>query len=277
MLRAIILFAVWQATAFADEPAESETTSSDGSKAVGDEIVVFSELDVARKRRALEQRIRAVGYKAGVRKENRTIYRPETAWKPTVVVYDDGFVVMKRSRIRFEPWVKGRTKAVWLSCIPPFSLMCIKLGGQVVSPARLTAQKERTLNALDAPLDAWQEAIASNATDTRLHREIPAELDALWTQGIRMDHARGAPLATPEERRAAILAFWEGRACTPEGAAAREVAALFLEYEVQPSPFPATVAEIREANASQTCEDAELLPIPEGSPSPPAQTPPGGP
>jgi hypothetical protein len=51
------------------------------------------------------------------------------------------------------------------------------------------------------------------------------------------------------------LAFWSGRSCTPEGAAAREVAALFLEYEVQSSPFPVTPAELVLANRNQRCDD----------------------
>jgi hypothetical protein len=171
-----------------------------------------------------------------------------------VVVYEDGFVVMKRSRVRFEPWMKGRTKAVWLSCIPPLTLMCIRLSGRLVSPARLSAQKGRTMDAMDAPLDAWQEAIASNATRERLDRQIPDELEALWTAGVPMGGV-GNPVEGPDARRSAILAFWSGRACTREGAAARDVAALFLEYEVQASPFPLTKEEVAQANRVQRCED----------------------
>jgi hypothetical protein len=218
-------------------------------------MVVYGEREVVRRRRVLDGRIRATGYKAGVRKDNRTVYKPEVAWKPTVVVYDDGFVIMRRSRIRFEPWIRGRTKAVWISCIPPFTVMCIKLGGRMVSPARLSSQKERTLRAMDQPLDQWQEAIASTATRDRLGRQIPDELDALWQNGTPMGMGDAVRLTSPEERRTAMLAFWSGRSCTPEGAAAREVAALFLEYEVQSSPFPVTPAELVLANRNQRCDD----------------------
>ena len=206
-----------------------------------------------------------------MKKDDRTIYRPEVAWKPTVVVHDEGFVIMRRSRVRFEPWVKGRSKAVWLSCIPPLGLMCIKLGGRMVSPARLHAQKGRTLDVMDAPLDSWQDAIVANATEDRLHRQIPDELDALWTSGVLLGMARGEPLQTPEERRQAILAFWAGRSCTPEGAEARLVAALFLEYEVQSSPFPATPAEVARAQDAQRCDDRIILPFPHTASISPAE------
>ena len=240
----------------------------------GEELVVYGELEVAKRRSALDRRLRAYGYKVGVKKDDRTIYRPEVAWKPTVVVHDEGFVIMRRSRVRLEPWVKGRSKAVWLSCIPPLGLMCIKLGGRLVSPARLHAQKGRTLDVMDVPLDAWQEAIVANATEDRLHRQIPDELDALWTSGVRLGGATGSPLPTPEDRRQAILAFWSGRSCTPEGAEARRVAALFLEYEVQDSAFPATRAEVAKAQANQRCDDMLVLPFPStASEPPPVPTP----
>jgi len=259
----------------ADESEEVDPPAapavSDESEAVGEEIVVYGELEVVRRRRSLDRRIRATGYRPGVKKEDRTIYRPEAVWKPTVVVYDDGFVVMKRSRVRFEPWVKGRTKAVWLSCIPPLSLMCIRLSGRLVSPARLSAQKGRTMDAMDAPLDAWQEAIASNATRERLDRQIPDELEALWTAGVPMGGV-GEPVEGPDARRSAILMFWAGRACTREGAAAREVAALFLEYEVQASPFPLTEQEVAQANRLQRCEDRLAVSFPEAVPQDPAPT-----
>jgi len=277
LMAALALLSTAPGAARAEEDVAEDSDAPEDDEAgvvEGKELVVYGELEVAKRRRALDQRLRAYGYKSGVKKDDRTIYRPEVAWKPTVVVHDEGFVIMRRSRVRFEPWIKGRTKAVWLSCIPPFGLMCIKLGGRLVSPARLHSQKERTLDVMDAPLDSWQEAIVANATEDRLHRQIPDELDALWTDGVLLGGARGDPLSAPEARRQAILAFWSGRSCTPEGAEARSVAALFLEYEVQTSPFPATPAEVAEAQAAQRCDDTLVLPFPEPTSLPPtAPTP----
>ena len=111
---------------------------------------------------------------------------------------------------------------------------------------------------MDRPLDDWQEAIVSTATRERLDREIPDQLDSLWQDGTPMKVGVSTPHETPAARREAVLAFWSSRACTPEGAAAREVAALFLEYEVQSSPFPVSVDELARANRMQRCEDARV-------------------
>ena len=61
-----------------------------------EEIIVFGELEVARQRAALEADLRDLGYSEAKTKDGRTVFRPEVAWHPTVVVYDEGFVVLKR-------------------------------------------------------------------------------------------------------------------------------------------------------------------------------------
>lgn len=251
------LLVVGAAPSWADDATSDESTGD----ADGDELVVYGDLIVAQKRRALDRRLRASGYRAGKRKDGKTVYEPEAVWKPTVVVHDDGFVVMRRSRVRFEPWAKGRSKLVWVSCIPPFTLMCIRLGGRMVSPARLEAQKERTLAAMDKPLDDWQAALMATGMQKRVQQELPDQLDRLWADGTRLDNAPGEPLPTPEQRRQAMLDFWADRSCTPEGAQVREVVALFLEYEVQPSPWPVTAAELAAAQAAHRCGDVLNLTV----------------
>ena len=142
-------------------PKEAEAGAAEAGAAEatgGEEIIVFGQLQVAKARKKLDRDIRELGYRNGEKKGDHTVYRPQSAWRPTVVVYDDGFVVLRRTRPRFEPWVKGKTKLVWLSCIPPFTLMCIKLSGWLVSPARLQPQKARVANGIDPELRGWREA-----------------------------------------------------------------------------------------------------------------------
>ncbi len=238
-------------------PKEAEAGAAEAGAAEatgGEEIIVFGQLQVAKARKKLDRDIRELGYRNGEKKGDHTVYRPQSAWRPTVVVYDDGFVVLRRTRPRFEPWVKGKTKLVWLSCIPPFTLMCIKLSGWLVSPARLEPQKARVANGIDPELRGWREAIIARNMEQRIGIDLPEALDQLWLEGKPMRPDR-PPLPTPEERRAAVLAFWAERSCTPEGQAVRDLVEIFLAMEVQRSPFPAPSAELRAAEATQACGD----------------------
>jgi hypothetical protein len=220
----------------------------------GEEIVVFGDIQVATARRKLDRELRALGYKPGERKDDRTVYRPESSWKPSVIVYDDGFTVLRRSPPRFEPWVQGKTRLVWLSCIPPFTLMCIKVSGWLVTNARLDPQKERVATALQPEVRGWREAIIARNMKERINTDLPTALDALWLEGAPIEPDR-PPLPTPVERRAAILQFWAERACTPEGQAVRDLVEVFVAMEVQRSDWPAPSAELRAAEAAQACGD----------------------
>ena len=100
-----------QAPAPAEVPPAPEVQQE-----VQEEIVVFGELEVARRRALVARDLRGLGYRAGRREQDRTVYRPAEPWRPTVVVHDEGFVVVKRSPVRFEPWLRGRSKLRYLSC-----------------------------------------------------------------------------------------------------------------------------------------------------------------
>ena len=217
-----------------------------------EEIIVFGELEVARQRAALEADLRDLGYSEAKTKDGRTVFRPEVAWHPTVVVYDEGFVVLKRSPVRIEPWVQGRTKLVWLSCLPPFTPMCLRIGGQIVSARKLHPKKGYVAAAIDPRIRQWRAAVVSNAMGTRLGEEIPDMIESIWTLGVMPGQEDAAPMSIPE-RRAALLAFWSGRACTPEGAAARTLVEDFLNYVVQDSAHPVTAEEQVTASTESYC------------------------
>ena len=230
-----------------DQPAD-ETASAPSNE----EIIVYGQAEIARRRAALDKRLRADGYKVKRSGDGKTVYRPETPWYPSVIVNEDGFVMIKRSPVRFEPPGKGDSKLRYLWCLPPFTVMCIRPAGRLISEAKLEPLKQHVAEAIDPQVDAWVEALASKATHDRLTQEIPAQLDATWSEGAPLE-GRGPPLPTPEERRAAILQFWADRADTPEGRAAREVIGTFIAYEIQGSPFPATPEEISAAEAACAC------------------------
>ena len=257
------------------EPTEAgEPAPEEPPPPANEEIVVFGSREVARRRQLLDNELRRQGYKAGIHRDDRVVYRPETPWHPTVVVYDDGFVVLKRSPVRFEPPIDGRSNLRYLACIPPFTPMCFRIGGQVVSQAKLAPAKARVAEGIDDESDAWQSAIASTAMRYRIETALPAELDALWTAGEPFEP--GPLLPTPDERRAAILAFWASRADTPEGDAVRDAVELFLSYEVQSSPFAAGPDELAAASSACRCgrDLAErLAPPTDDAPDTPASGP----
>ena len=169
-----------------------------------------------------------------------------------VVVYDGGYVVIKRTPVRFEPYIKGDSKLRWIGCIPPFGLMCIKASGWMVSDARLNPRKGEVAASIDAELDSWQASIAHTSTDYRVNLEVPAMLEACWETGAPID-AVGPNLPTPAARRNAILTFWATRADTPEGALVQAAVEAFLAAVVQTSPFPVTTAEIAAAQDACAC------------------------
>lgn len=234
------------------------------------EIVVFGELEIARRRRALNNRLRAQGYKEKKKKKDGTaVWRPETAWKPSVEVHEEGFVVMKRSPVRFESYVKGTSPARWIACTPPFIVMCVRIGGQVVSKARLDAQKSRVATSMDAELDAWTAAVTATSMKERIEVQLPAALDETWRTGAPFEGS--GPLPTPADRRQAFLDFWGSRACTNEGALVRRAVSDFLAYEVQESAHPVTEAERSAANAAATCgARLDFGPSPAPAPAAPA-------
>lgn len=218
-----------------------------------EEIVVYGDLIIARTRGELIKDIRRLGYRPGDRKDGKTVFRPEEAWRPTVVIHDDGFVILKRSPVRFEPYIKGNSNLRYLACIPPFGLMCIRPGGQTVSRAKLGHQEALVAYSIDPEVDDWRQAVVDTRMQGRIEAEIPDLLDAAWQEGAPIER-HAAPLATAAERRSELLRFWADRSCTPEGDRVRVAVEAFLEFEVNDSDHPLTGPEVLAANAATPCE-----------------------
>ncbi|MCB9781312.1 MAG: hypothetical protein H6742_22280 [Alphaproteobacteria bacterium] len=214
----------------------------------GETLVIYDQAEVARRRKALEQQIRELDYRVGKDKGDRTIFRPEVPWKPSVIVHDDGRVDTRRSPVRWRAPGREDNPLNQLWCLPPFTPMCVRIGGQVVSKAKLQPRKQDVLDAIDPARDAWVEAIAGQATWARVNEQVPTLVDAVWQQGATMD-GREIHLADPAARRGELLSFWASRADTPEGEMVAQVVADFLQEVVQSSPHPVTREELDAANA----------------------------
>jgi len=225
----------------ADEPSPSETPVPLPLTVDGDgEIIIYGERELARKRSALDRQLRAQGYSTVKKADGKTIYRPDIAWKPSVIVYDEGYMILRRTPVRFEPWVQGKkdNKLRYLSCIPPFTVLCVR-SGWLVNGRKLAHSKEDIVSNSLPTFEAWQAQVIAQATENRIHNEIPQLLDELWLEG-RSLLSKEVQLDSYDMRRAELVRFWENRACTPEGDRVRLSVEEYILFEVQNSehPFP---------------------------------------
>ena len=122
----------------------SSTDQEDDTLEADEEIIVLEESEIQRRRNQLDVNLRKTGYREGIRRNDKVLYRPEVVWKPTLVVYDSGYVELRKTPPRFEPWVKGKKDNKWryLSCLPPFTPMCIRASGWLITKRR--AQHSKT-------------------------------------------------------------------------------------------------------------------------------------
>lgn len=262
------------ALAAAAGPARAQEPSSVLARTeAGEEIVIYDTLEIQRRRAELEALILDQGYRAGIRKDGRTIYRPQVPWKPSVVVHDDGIVQLTRSPVRWMAPGDPDNLLNNLWCLPPFTPMCVRIGGQVISKTKLDAHKQKVLAQTHQSSEHWRQAIVDKDTWERVNTELPAMMEGAWTRGEPM-MGDTPPLATAAERRLDLLRFWATRSDTREGHIVAQVVADFIAYEVQSSGEPVTEDELEQANAwAQGVRVLELDPAPAGPAAPSSEPP----
>ena len=146
------------------------------------EITVIGEYEVNKKLRKLNKELRQMGYRSGKEKNGKITYIPEISWKPTIIVDRNGLVELKRTKPRFESYVDGRrdNKLRYLACIPPFTIMCIKMGGWLVGKRKLQHAKTKVILNTQQSVKDWQEAIQAQAMSKRLLEDLPDTLTTIW-------------------------------------------------------------------------------------------------
>ena len=237
-------------------PAPAAAADRPAADNANEEIIVYGERDVARKRAILERDLRRLGYTAHD-KDGYTVYRTDAPWEASIVLYDQGFMLVKRSPVRFEPPVQGHSALRYLWCVPPFTPLCIRPGGQLIGKRKLQGDKTRTYDAIKTDELAWQKALQAQGDHQRINEELPRQLVSTWDSGAPIEQW-GPDLPTPDARRAAILDLWATRADTPEGAEARAVIGDFVRFEIQSSDHPASPDEIAAAEAKCACDQHVL-------------------
>lgn len=227
-----------------EEPPPPVTSGQDA----GETMIIYDEREVVRLRQELGRTIQAEGYKEGKRRGNQTLYRPLTAWKPTVVIHEDGLMTLQRSPVRVEAPGRKDNPLNYLWCLPPFTPMCVRIGGQIVSEPKLDAAKGRVADVVHEPTERWRRALISQSMQERLDQELPSRLDRMWVSGQPLE-GEGPSLLTAAQRRQAILAYWASRADTPEGHLVAGAIEEFILRVIQTSGSPASQDELDQANA----------------------------
>ncbi|MCB9669534.1 MAG: hypothetical protein H6736_09750 [Alphaproteobacteria bacterium] len=219
-----------------DDPEVSET------------VIVYSKEEMDRAREAVIQELADLGYDKVLEKDGAIVLRHQQAWKGDVWLHDDGWMRIKRQPVRLEapatPFSRANRAGAWAGCILlPFR--CVRAGGQFVSERKFVAVETRTTERIAPDVSTWGDRVADYRTGQKIDG-LPARLEALWLRGEPLE-GEGS-LASVEERKEALLRYWETRTDNPWGEAVRGTVEAFIRGEVQSSDTPFTDDEIASFN-----------------------------
>lgn len=213
----------------------------------GEELVIRADAALDEARAQLEATIEGLGYPRSIRRRDRVVYPRASRWKTKLVLYDDGRIDLRTPGITpmmVLPALTGddQGKAGGGS---------VEVHGLFQGPRALRSIEGRMLDAVGPALARWRDALWARAfAERRLVRL--EEVRRAWTEGVDRD---GTPLATPADRRAALLDSWLHTADSPEGAVLRADLEIYFEDVVQRSGDPFTPEEIALANARRAFEE----------------------
>jgi hypothetical protein len=217
------------------------------------EIVVWGKA-VDEAREAVVESILDHGYTL-VRKrdDGSAVYRHEDSpWKGRVILDDDGWMLIRREPIRVEgrpvlPGMARNSPAAWAMCaVWPF--LCVRAGGATISGAKMRGATHELVDELSPLVTTWNDRMADRATEALLE-ELPERLQACWERGEALDG--GELLEGPEQRRAAIAAYWATRTDTVYGDRVRDVVDAFVRAVVMTGGDPYTPGELEAVNAGR--------------------------
>jgi hypothetical protein len=231
----------------------------------GTTIDVWGEAAVQRTRGELYQALEDEGYRKGVHRNDRVIFRPDMPAHPRVIVHDDGWVYLRREPPRLHSPGKSFTDegspAAYLWCVlAPTS--CVSVGGWVISKRKYHDMGGRILDETHPYVIANNEAVARREMARRVNVDIPSDLATIWALEL-----------PPADRRRLLFEYWDTRNDNPSGDEARRAIEAFILGVVQQSPDAFSPAEIAALNGSRHCE-REFLAVARVSETPPTATEP---
>lgn len=217
----------------------------DEDPAADEEIIVYGELRVARAREAVVAELQELGYDAKIiDRGNHVVYRHAAPWHGEVVLYDDGWMQVKRQPLRVEgrkvPWAREGSPLAWAGCLV-YPWACLRVNGAFVGQRKWRGTETRVVARTQATVTEWGDRVADLATE-RTVDGLPDALAALWEHGTPLDG--GPALSTYQARRTALVTLWRTRTETVWGAQVRAAIRAFIRGVVQPSDHPFSAAEL---------------------------------
>jgi len=238
----------------ADPPAE---TGPDGRPIPTEEIVIHAESRVATARAQVFQDLRDLGYRKGQHRDDHTVFKSRTPYEPQVLVYDDGWIRLRRQPPRFRPPGEDFADEAdwwdWIWCVPTAMTACVAVGGIVESPARLNAQREEVIDATREGVKKFNDAVARRELILRVNEDVPRACEEIWADTT----------LPPAARRWKLLLLWDSRTDTPEGREVQKAVEAFMHGVVNQSETPFTPSEVADFNARRVFpEPIDLGPLP---------------
>lgn len=231
----------------AQEPAAEVSDETPPAAEEGaEEVIVYSQYLVERARKEVIGAAKDAGYINEFRRGDHTILRHDAVWKGEVVLYDDGRVEVRRQPVQFRPPFRNVTPASWLACV--IVPLCIRPNGQMVSKRRFLTYERMAWGEVEDEVAAFHAAISDFGVDVKVD-DLPRRLSLLWKHGVPLDG--GSELVSAQERKSALLQYYDTRTDSPWGDAVRAAVLSFVRAEVQHSEHPFTDEEIAAHNAAR--------------------------
>lgn len=241
-----------------EAPAEPEagvvTVTTDASGEEVHELIVYGDLRVAQAIDAVVEGFQDEGFTEVVDKGDYLRLRSDAPWKGEVRVYKDGWIRTRRQPVRVVapevPWAPDDSPGAYATCIlwPP---ACVKVGGVLVSRRKLRGVQVRAIAGVQDEIEELGDTVADREVE-KVVNDLPYRLERLWRDGTPLfDEGH---YATPADRKAAILDYWESRTDTVWGDHVRLAVEAFIREEIQYSDHPYTPEEVASFNETRHCE-----------------------
>lgn len=224
-------------------PSEVRTLD-DGTE----EVIVYSP-NVARER--LTERLVELGWNQQKSINGGTRYQSLASGKPYVDVFDNGEIHVQESGVvrtaKPDQSVRLGRSGVDLGG----GTSAVTFGASAVSKKKLRGERTALMESIWLEVTEWRQARGNVEFQAAVMEDLPDKLAALWENGTPLYGEK--VLATPAQRRQAMLDHWSSRGCTEAGESVRKSVSTFLELEVNESETPLTAAEITAAEAADLC------------------------